>query len=347
MRRTPQTRDGLTLIEIIVVLAILGLLIALILPAVQSAREASRRAACRANLAQIGQALGAFHAANNHFPSALRPDCIGRDGRPTADLLGYSIHFQLLPYLEQSSLYNAFNAPDELRPCEEHSRDSLPLSALNDTAASTRLTVFLCPSDRPPLRPGVNYRGCMGPYPAHFDEQNWPGGSGAFVAFRDLSARDFADGLSQTVGFSERVVGRGLENRFDSRRDIWYSGVNALVDGLRISNDEMIQVCSSPVTDPPYWPFAGRYWAASEFANTLYNHVGPPNAPWPDCSGHPEPKGREWIGVVGAVSARSLHRDGVNVLMMDGSVKSVSDSVDLQLWRALSTRSGREVVALD
>src|SRR5208282_723912 len=131
-----RSRRGFTLIELLVVIAIIAVLIALLLPAVQSAREAARRAQCVNNLKQIGLAIHNYHTASNTFPpgsaasyNTYNPGCVA--------WMGWSAQGLMLPYLEQSSIYNAAN----------FSYDSWNDNATNQTARDTRIAAFICPSD--------------------------------------------------------------------------------------------------------------------------------------------------------------------------------------------------------
>ena len=134
-RSRPQVRRrGFTLIELLVVITIIGILIALLLPAVQAAREAARRAQCSNNLKQLGLALHGHHDAQGTFPSGYLLKDKPFDGVSP----GWGWGAQSLPHLEQIQLYNAANWD---LPIVEHRQR---------TVISTRLSVFVCPSsDRP------------------------------------------------------------------------------------------------------------------------------------------------------------------------------------------------------
>ncbi len=129
-------RGGFTLIELLVVIGIIGVLIAPLLPAVQSAREAGRRAQCANNLKQIGLAVHQYHVARNCFPPGQML---------YSNWLDVSALLHLLPYLEQESLYNAFNIADVF-PINGMG-PVLPSYPPNTTVARIQPAVFLCPSD--------------------------------------------------------------------------------------------------------------------------------------------------------------------------------------------------------
>jgi len=342
MRLRPNSRPAFTLIEMLVVIAIVGLLATLTTMGVQAARDAARRATCQNNLRQVGLALSSFHAAHGHFPPASRPQVVMPNGMIQGGGTAYSALFQLLPYLEQKPLYDSFNVPLQSEAdIEKPDFNRYPHIGFNETAARTRLEGFLCPSDNP-LAPGTNYLPCSGPYPLRLDllheRRHLPAGGGAFPGFTKTAARDFADGLSQTVGFSERITGGGAEASFDPRRDIWFSGLIHVNPSP--TSDEMARACKA--AGPPasrWWTGIGEFWVVGY----VYNHVAPPNPQFSDCAVRSRPR---QAFASGAVSARSFHGSVVNTLLMDGSVRTFSDTIDIRLWRALATRSGGEPVKL-
>lgn len=178
--RSRPLRAGVTLIEVLVVVVVVGLLAALIVPAVQSAREASRRSQCAGNLRQLGLALAAYSGVYGSFPG-------GGNGRR------YSIHAMRLPYLEQTPLYNGINFGVAVGDGEPGSP--------NSTTVMTSLGLFSCPSqvriDR--LKLGVtNYAGSMGVNRRDFIDN----GAFGLRSQRYTTPADFTDGLSTTAMMS-------------------------------------------------------------------------------------------------------------------------------------------------
>jgi prepilin-type processing-associated H-X9-DG protein len=336
-RRTMQRSrpSGLTLVELLVAIFIASLLCAVSLSAVNGSRESARRLQCANNLRQIGTALSSFQSVHGSFPAGARPD---RHSYPAAlAALGpLSVHYQLLPYIEQTAAFNNINTLID-GPAE---------ASVNVTIAHMRLSIFMCPSDFNAFEPGNDYRATVGCEPFEFDRSTpSTGGGGAFAGLSQHSPASFSDGLAATVGFSERVSGGGSATRFAPTRDIWFSGIAALLP--EINNDNMLEACASLTSVPPlFWAKAGASWMAGRYADTLYNHVAPPNWNGSDCSAD-FPFGEPGAISGGAISARSFHVGGVNILFMDGSVDFARQSVDLRTWRARATRAGGEVVTAD
>lgn len=336
-----RTRRGFTLIECLVVVFIIGPLIALVLPAVQSSREAGRRLSCQNHLKQIGVALSGYESARAKFPPGTRPSARS-DSVLIAYPLPYSADFDLLPYLDQAVAYNAINL--NITTANQNGvviSRSNALSPENSTVLRTVAEVFLCPSDGSGLSPGCNYRQSVGSQPFTMSGPAWKGGDGAFPGLFSSSPRDFVDGLSSTVCASERTRGSGGSSGFDARRDLWYTYY--MSGSVAPDNSATARICAALTrSEPPSFKESGKYWLAGAYEETLYNHVLPPNSATPDCSlESPGPPGQISGG---ALSARSMHPGGVNALSMDGSVRFVLDSVDLRVWRAAATRAGGEVL---
>ncbi len=170
------------------------------------------------------------------------------------------------------------------------------------------------------------------------------GGGGAFPAEPyPTSSGDIRDGLSQTAAFSERLKGGGKDRAFDPVRDIWSSGME-LVRLSPHDADEVRTVCSALRGTPSHsWPLAGEIWIQAGFGDTLYNHVAPPNWESTDCNWGWSIRSSRVLST-GAISARSQHPGGVNLLLLDGSVRFVRDSIGEPVWRALATRNGKDTL---
>jgi prepilin-type N-terminal cleavage/methylation domain-containing protein len=338
------TSRGFTLIEALVVIAIIGLLIGLIVPAVQSARESGRRLQCQNNLRQIGVALHSFQSQHGHYPPATPGQMLfGRLSGPRA----HAPHVSLLPFLDQAPLYNAVNTAvlsDGLCYCGE-----------NDTARTFKLAVFLCPSESSGLLrdspTGPNsYRANVSPSPYQWDESaetvgHHPGGGGgAFPFLYTIQPRDFRDGLATTVMFSEKGMGDADDTRFTQARDFWAIGWPT---ADYPPGDQLITICRQlPESNPPHVSRGGRAWFSGGFDSTWYNHVVPPNWTGPGCKVDGALPTPEATGITGGIlGASSSHPGGVHSLAGDGSVRFVRDSIATATWRALSTRSGGEPIA--
>jgi len=333
-------RSGFTLIELLVVIAVLLILAGLLLPAVQEAREAARRAHCANNLKQLGVAMHGYHETYGSFPiqhnSRFEPRYYG----------GFSVHSRLLPYVEQVSLFNAINyeigtfSITLTGPPVETAMGGINLAQM--TALRTGVSLFLCPSDGQTTRSGTNYRVNAGVGPEVRPSVRYPdSGNGFFPELGLVKASRVTDGLSHTAAMSERLQGLGsLEDQGPGTSDA--GPPDRLLFHLPIAvrtADQLLKGCRA-VARPGNASFSavGRVWLWSGRHFTAYSHTQPPNGPIPDCALaaiSPPP---------GMATVRSQHPGGVNVLMGDGSVRFVQSTIDTHIWRGLGTRDGRELV---
>lgn len=326
-----QRKLGFTVIELIVVISVAGILLALLLPAIQKARARARRTQCLSNLRQLGIALDHYVGAHRFYPTGFYGVVVDRHGIPRR-LDFYSAQAKLLPYLEEESLFNAINFSLDLPVPDARSRYDTNLAV-----AETTVSLFLCPSDTPGVAPGNNYRGNMGVGPWHRGFDRSPlSGTGVFFLSSQLTPGAIRDGLSRTVAFSEKIRSDGWGG-FTPESEYWYTR-----DGTTWPDVETwTGICGSlNDPDPPHHDSVGSHWIEASTAQTLYNHGLPPNSAIPDCGAFPPTQ-----PPFGLFAARSWHQGGVNVVMLDASGHFISQDIDRKVWWALGTRSGHEAVS--
>ncbi len=339
-RRARQA--GFTLIELLVVIAIIGVLIALLLPAVQSAREAARRAQCTNNLKQLALAFHNYHDVNEVMPYGLlwmwipgQPGWVTSAGGPMQPIL---------PYIEQNNAFDAINF------------DLTPWMAENETIHGVGIETFWCPSD-PTVsnidqvdgrdQAHTSYAGNSGPWFTNTLNQltnpdftysqeasTRANNKGIFCVGSRISFADIKDGTSNTILLGERAHGLLAE------------------------------------ADKPHW----FWWTSGAFGDTQFSTMWPLN---PHKRIEDLPDGL-W-GSIFISSASSLHPAGANFAFADGSVKFLKDTIEswpldrttgrpigltasggfwnttyalepgttLGVYQALSTRNGREVISAD
>jgi prepilin-type N-terminal cleavage/methylation domain-containing protein len=349
-----RQRPGFTVLEMLVVISIIGLLIALIIPAVLASREAARKASCQNNLRQFGIALSNHHQAVSSFPGILSPMHKSTKGYPFASNSDYPAVYFLLPYLEQQVLFNAINfSQDTSSPLVVTS-----LSPSNVTANATRVSTFVCPSDPLGNLSGapISYRFNVGstlfrvsnggsPIPVAAPPADYLYQGAAFSVGQNIRASQITDGLSQTAGMAERLLGSQSTSRFAPSRDLAFAA--SLGFSVPTTADSLVNLCESLGPAPPLFTTSlGASWTTNLFMGSWYNHFLTPNSTIDDCTAEeyifqPETTLMNYV----SISPKSLHNNICFVLFMDGSVRAIGSSIDRQLWRSLGTRAGGEVIS--
>jgi prepilin-type N-terminal cleavage/methylation domain-containing protein/prepilin-type processing-associated H-X9-DG protein len=341
-------RRAFTLIELLVVIALIAVLIALLLPAVQAAREAARRAQCGNNLRQIGIAMHAYHAALDVFPPGRLRSLVDHNGRC------FSAYAYLLPHLDQGPLYNATNFL--LNP------DNAPSAALagenglqpeNTTALFTNLSSLLCPSDifipRADHKALHNYPLSTGTtFPVSPRNPTGLPVTGVFYENSRVGVPAITDGTSNTACVSETIISDGVPGFWDgispTNGFVLALGGNDLSFGPQLINYPAD--CSSRGLKLNMT--RGVIWIYAAPGHSLYNHARPPNDRGVDCRGglpHSSDTNAAWDRLSHNVAARSRHPGGVHVLMCDGKVALIKDTIAAAVWSALGSRAGGEIVA--
>lgn len=330
-----RRKYGFTLIELLVVIAIIAVLIALLLPAIQQAREAARRTQCANNLKQIGLALHNYESSHDTFPMG---DCSVNLG--VGDVPQASIHAYLLPFLGSENNYDTFNF-------------SLQVNAANPEARVQVIPIYQCPSDPGGDRHMVanvidsasaNYMQNLGSHANHagyvVSGSPLPRTSDHGPFWRNSLFRisDFQDGTSKTALFAE--IKKGPNHTASTM--VVPAGHR---DDLRVATNVSATWTGDDLLYPPEtcenrataaWMYRGLQYYRGLLVATYYNHTMPPNALRRDCVTSSLTQGH--------MAARSYHPGGVNFLLADGAVRFVSDSVEADVWRALGTPSGGEVM---
>jgi len=359
-----KTRHGFTLIELLVVIAIIAVLISLLLPAVQSAREAARRAQCTNNLKQIGLGLHNYHSTHNSFPL----------GGTTQWALAYGGGYQswgtwtaqalLLGYMEGQPLYNAINFNHVC--CWDVGYYS------NATVTTSILSVFICPSDGvSPVHANGNdlSSGATNNYYASAGSSTDFGNpNGLFAEWaKCYGVQTCTDGTSNTIAFGEALVGTQKETppsvkyrtgpvlgdpsalcAASGGTNCGWFGVNDVGPYYNAVLADLATCEQGWVNQTGKWQGKGEAWCVNLAGFTIFNTIVPPNSSYRF----------GWCALRGGgtnsnasdgqyQNATSNHPGGANFLFGDGGVRFIKSSINMRTYWALGSRALGEVVSSD
>lgn len=321
-------RRAFTLVELLVVIAIIGVLVGLLLPAVQAARESARRMSCQNNLKQLGLCLQNYESSRKKLPSF-------GDYQTHGATVYWSVQARLLPYAEQTTVYNLidFSKPIAQQP----------------QVAKLRIPFLLCPSEindkeRPDgptfIHYPLNYAMNIGEW--HIMQPPQGKGTGVFVVNQETKMAGIVDGTSNTLGMSE---------------------VKAFTPYLRDGGIPTSDT-AAPARPEDVGSFGGEFkvdsghteWVDARAHQTGFTTTFPPNRKCPytvngvlyDIDFNSMREGRSTtLPTYAVITSRSYHVGGVNTLWMDGSVRYTSNSIAAEVWRAVGTRSGGEITQVE
>ncbi len=329
--RTCARPLAFTLVELLVVIAIIGVLVALLLPAVQAAREAARRNTCKNNLKQLGLAALNYESSRKHLPPSVKIDYSNAIGSN----IGWGVHGHLMPFMEQQSLRNQIVL--------ENPWDGQMV------ISNVRIPGFQCPSDarseevrdtgtnKPFLYP-TNYGFNMGTWMV-YDPSTQTGSDGVFYPNSNLPLSRVADGTSNTLLIGEVKAWTPYTRNGGS-------SVMAIPNTVAEATTQV--AAGSEKKDTGHTEWAHGRVHHSGFTATMTPNTSTPfnfNGEFVDGDYNSNQEGTG--GATGQpthaiVTVRSHHAGQAQVGLVDGSVQSINDGIDLIVWRGMATRDGSE-----
>jgi prepilin-type N-terminal cleavage/methylation domain-containing protein/prepilin-type processing-associated H-X9-DG protein len=330
-----RKREAFTLVELLVVIAIIGILVALLLPAIQAAREAARRSQCKNNLKQLGLAVLNYESSKKRLPPSVEINAKTMVGSANG---AWGVHGHILSFVEEASL-----------------KGVVDINLAWDTQQAInnlRIPIFSCPSDGPAaevrdpkggkvLLYSTTYGFNMGTWFV-YDPATNVGGDGLFYPNSFLRLAKISDGTSKTLMAAE------VKAWTHYKRNGGPSSTTIPADATAAA--------AIVASGAEYKDTGHTEWPDGRVHHTGFTATMPPNTFVKLVSGSEILDGdfNSWQegknGATGSptyaiVTSRSYHAGAVNVAMTDGSVQIIGSDIDLLVWRAKGTRAGNETVS--
>src|SRR4051794_36145829 len=324
-----QNRRAFTLVELLVVIAIIGVLVALLLPAIQAAREAARRSQCKNNLKQIGLALQNFETSRRAFPPGFISTPKGNAINAVGTDRGWGWGAHILPYLEESSIFQQIDFKTNIEANVSPNKDLRVLT----------LQVFRCPSDSVEL-PIFNVTDSSGNAITQLAFGNYVGVAGTY------EVTECPDGVYPDLA----SAGKAECVHVEQANGVLYRNHQIPIKQITDGMSHTIMVAERASRQSPQTTWVGAVANAVVLPKVpAYDNEGPPvlvltnTGEARDNAGKPVPNPRVPNNDLGHVEdSNSMHPQGVNIMFCDGSVQTINNDIDPDVWVALGTRAGGE-----